>query len=95
MNSRTLRRVGVAVIASGAVLVGCTDARQARLEGAQRALSALPDVEVVSSDAATGRLTVRSRSTGTMTTIDVQSGIVKAATTAAAPPASAGARAPW
>ena len=54
-------------------MASCSDARKARLEGAQRALAALPDIEVVSSDAATGRLTVRSRRTGATTTVDLES----------------------
>jgi hypothetical protein len=85
MDSRTLRIIGLALVASGAALAGCTDARQARLEGAQQALAALPDVEVVSSDAAAGRITVRSRITGALSTIDLQRG------TAAAPSVAPGA----
>jgi hypothetical protein len=71
MNCRNLRRLGVTVVASGALLLGCTDAREQRLEGAQRALSALPDVEIIGSDASSGVLTVRSRNTGVMSTIDI------------------------
>ncbi len=72
MNRRTSRFLGLAVTA-GVVLTGCSDARQQRLEGAQRALAALPDVEIVQRDATAGVLTVRSRSTGVVSTIDVMS----------------------
>lgn len=69
MKHRRLRILGAAV-ATAAVLVGCTDARKERLEGARRALAALPDVEVVGNDPA-GVLTLRSRSTGATTTVDL------------------------
>ncbi len=72
MNRRTSRLLGLAV-AAGVVLAGCSDARQERLEGAQRALAALPDVEIVQRDAAAGVLTVRSRRSGVVSTIDVMS----------------------
>jgi hypothetical protein len=84
MVSRKLKIVGVALFASAAALAGCTDVRKERLEGAQQALAALPDLEVVSSDAAAGRITVRSRITGALSTIDLQRGTAAAPSVAAA-----------
>ena len=65
------RTWGVALAATAALLGGCKDARKDRLEGAERALSALPDVEVVATDADAGVLKVRSRSSGEVTVIDL------------------------
>ena len=89
MNSLTLRIIGVGIVAAGVFAAGCTDARKERLEGAQRALAALPDVEIVSSDAAAGQITVRSRITGSLSTIDLQNG--PAAASSAAPATTPGA----
>lgn len=95
MNSRTLRMVGIGILSAGALAAGCTDARKERLEGAQRALAAMPDVEVVSSDAAAGRITVRSRVTGSLSTIDLQAGTAAAPSVApAATPDATGSAAP-
>lgn len=71
MNDRSWRILGASGVLHAALLAGCTDASRERLEGAQRALAALPDVEVVSTDAAAGVLTVRSRSSGEVTAIDL------------------------
>lgn len=73
MNARNGRTWGVALVAAAALLAGCKDARKDRLEGAQRALGALPDVEVVATDAEAGVLKVRSRSSGEITVIDLGS----------------------
>ncbi len=90
MNSRTVRIIGAGIVVTGVLAAGCADARKERLAGAQRALAALPDVEVVSSDAAAGRITVRSRLTGALSTIDLQTGTAAAPAVAAASPPGAG-----
>ena len=91
MNERSWRILGVSGVLGAALLAGCTDASRERLEGAQRALAALPDVEVVATDAAAGVLTVRSRSSGEVTTIDLgaKSSRDTAASPRTAPPAAA------
>lgn len=91
MNAWNGRTWGVALAATAALLAGCKDARKDRLEGAQRALGALPDVEVVATDADAGVLKVRSRSSGEVTVIDLgsSSGGARTSTapaTATAPP---------
>jgi hypothetical protein len=71
MKQRNWRNLGATVAIGATLLAGCKDAREDRFEGARRALAAVPDLELVSSDAAAGVLTVRSRSTGDVTTIDL------------------------
>ncbi len=90
MNSPRTPQQILVVLALAAALAACTDARQERLEGAQRALAALPDVEVIRSDAAAGQIVVRSRLTGTTTTIDVESSVPGAPSVASGSSAGAG-----
>ncbi|MCU0761107.1 MAG: hypothetical protein MUF07_18160 [Steroidobacteraceae bacterium] len=71
MKQRSLRILGATVAMGATLLAGCKDAREDRFEGARRALTALPDLEIVSSDAAAGVLTVRSRTSGEVTTIEL------------------------
>ena len=71
MKAHRWQTLGATLTAAAVLLAGCTDSRKARLEGARAALAALPDVEVVAADDAAGVLTVRSRSTGELTTIDL------------------------
>ncbi|MEZ5486206.1 MAG: hypothetical protein R3E75_00985 [Steroidobacteraceae bacterium] len=70
-NQRIWRTLGAGIVAGTILLTACADRREERLEGALRTLSALPDLELVSTDVAAGVLTVRSRSSGAVTTIDL------------------------
>jgi hypothetical protein len=51
--------------------IGCSDVRKERVEAARIAFDSLPDTEVVSADAKTGLVTIRSRATGQVAVIDV------------------------
>jgi hypothetical protein len=51
--------------------IGCSDVRKERLEAARIAFDSLPDTEVVSADAKTGLVTIRSRATGQVAVVDV------------------------
>jgi hypothetical protein len=73
MNFRPLWLPGLA-FALAVVAGGCGDPHRERLEGARRALAAVPDLEILGADAASGILTVRSRSTRAISVINVEAG---------------------
>ncbi len=84
-------RAALAGLMLATLVAACTDGREERTEGARRALAAQPDIEIISTDQRKAQVTVRSRTTGQLSVIDV------AAESAAAKPAwdvAAGSSAP-
>lgn len=71
-NKNPLRLPATATMVLVAIAaIGCSDVRKERVEAARIALDSLPDTEVVSADARTGLVTIRSRATGEVAVIDV------------------------
>jgi hypothetical protein len=75
MNGRTplqcTAALGIALILAGCAQPSAEKLRAERLEGARRSLAAIPDVEVLAYDPASGVVTIRSRSSGATSRIEL------------------------
>jgi hypothetical protein len=71
--SRCAVGLGIGLVLAACAQPSAEKLRAERLEGARRSLAAIPDVEVLAYDTATGVITIRSRSGGGVSRIELDS----------------------